>query len=488
MIRVHLKGHFAPLRHAGAYWRAEAKEGRQRAARVINTSSGAGLQGSVGQATYSAAKAGIAGLTLVAAQEMGRYGVTVNAIAPVARTRMTEGAFDTSAMALPEDNSPLVAWLASEEAGDVTGRVIEIDGGTITVENGWAHGPSRDAGRRWDAAEVGPALRELLGRGADPGAGVRRLRLAAMQDGRSRPSGWPTMLLARSGCSSDGSAGRAADSSATHAVLAGRVGTSTRPRAVDAGSPASDRLAELGFDARQVLDQLAAKAAQAPARRASWSRATGQVVGEWYWHGSSATDCRAGGLLGHQVGHQHAGRHRPQADGDLSIERSARRPTSRSGAARRSRDRDRPQPALQRQRPRSGAWRATTGQLLQAPDRTCVRRGARPAGTPPGTVWVYNNAAIQTLDRGDPRRDRRRSTASLRRRSGCSARSGMDAHPDDRRRERQVDERRSSGSSRPAPTSRGSAALRPGRGVGRRAGGPGAPGSSEAVGAAVAAS
>ena len=168
VIRVHLKGHFAPLRHAGAYWRAEAKEGRQRAARVINTSSGAGLQGSVGQATYTAAKAGIAGLTLVAAQEMGRYGVTVNAIAPVAKTRMTEGAFDTSAMALPEDNSPVVAWLASEEAGDVTGRVIEVDGSTITVETGWAHGPSRDAGSRWEAAEVGPALRDLLAEAPDP--------------------------------------------------------------------------------------------------------------------------------------------------------------------------------------------------------------------------------------------------------------------------------------------------------------------------------
>jgi NAD(P)-dependent dehydrogenase (short-subunit alcohol dehydrogenase family) len=168
VIRVHLKGHFAPLRHAGAYWRAEAKEGRQRAARVINTSSGAGLQGSVGQATYSTAKAGIAGLTLVAAQELGRYGVTVNAIAPVARTRMTEGAFDTSQMALPEDNSPIVAWLASEEAGDVTGRVIEIDGSTITVENGWAHGPARDHGSRWDAAAVGPALRELLAEAAEP--------------------------------------------------------------------------------------------------------------------------------------------------------------------------------------------------------------------------------------------------------------------------------------------------------------------------------
>jgi len=168
VIRVHLKGHFAPLRHAGAYWRAEAKEGRQRAARVINTSSGAGLQGSVGQATYSAAKAGIAGLTLVAAQELGRYGVTVNAIAPVAKTRMTEGAFDTSGMALPEDNSPVVAWLASEEAGDVTGRVIEIDGGRITVETGWAHGPSRDNGQRWAAAEVGPALRELIAQAPTP--------------------------------------------------------------------------------------------------------------------------------------------------------------------------------------------------------------------------------------------------------------------------------------------------------------------------------
>ena len=168
VIRVHLKGHFAPLRHASAYWRAEAKAERPRAARVINTSSGAGLQGSVGQATYSSAKAGIAGLTLVAAQEMGRYGVTVNAIAPVARTRMTEGAFDTSGMALPEDNSPIVAWLASEEAGDVTGRVIEVDGSVITVESGWRHAASRDAGARWEATKVGPALRELLAEAPEP--------------------------------------------------------------------------------------------------------------------------------------------------------------------------------------------------------------------------------------------------------------------------------------------------------------------------------
>ncbi len=168
VVRVHLKGHFAPLRHAGAYWRAEAKEGRQRAARVINTSSGAGLQGSIGQTTYSAAKAGIAGMTLVAAAEMSRYGVTVNAIAPVARTRMTEGAFDTSAMPDPADNSPVVAWLASEEAGDVTGRVIEIEGGRVTVENGWTHGPAEDLGRRWESAEVGERLRALLAQAPAP--------------------------------------------------------------------------------------------------------------------------------------------------------------------------------------------------------------------------------------------------------------------------------------------------------------------------------
>ena len=168
VIRVHLKGHFAPLRHAGAYWRTESKEGRQRDARVINTSSGAGLQGSIGQTTYSAAKAGIAGMTLVAAAEMGRYGVTVNAIAPVAQTRMTEGAFDVSQMAQPEDNSPIVAWLASVEAGDVTGRVIEIDGGQICVEQGWTHGPKKDIGQRWETGKVGSALRDLIAAGVPP--------------------------------------------------------------------------------------------------------------------------------------------------------------------------------------------------------------------------------------------------------------------------------------------------------------------------------
>jgi NAD(P)-dependent dehydrogenase (short-subunit alcohol dehydrogenase family) len=176
VIRVHLKGHFAPLRHAGAWWRTEAKEGRQRAARVVNTSSGAGMQGSIGQTTYSAAKAGIAGMTLVAAAELGRYGVNVNAIAPVARTRMTEGAFpemmaDQGAGAFdamdPANNSPIVAWLASVDC-DVTGRVLEIEGGQICVEEGWRHGPKHDLGRRWDVTEVGAAVRDLIGRAATP--------------------------------------------------------------------------------------------------------------------------------------------------------------------------------------------------------------------------------------------------------------------------------------------------------------------------------
>lgn len=175
VVRVHLKGHFAPLRHAAAWWREEAKAGRTRAARVVNTSSGAGLQGSIGQTTYSAAKAGIAGMTLVAAAELGRYGVAVNAIAPVGRTRMTEGAFpemmaeraDSFDPMDPANNAPVVAWLASQDC-DVTGRVIEIEGGRITLETGWRHGPSADAGRRWQAGEVGDAVRRLVAEAPEP--------------------------------------------------------------------------------------------------------------------------------------------------------------------------------------------------------------------------------------------------------------------------------------------------------------------------------
>ncbi|MFI6359092.1 SDR family oxidoreductase [Streptomyces sp. NPDC050743] len=171
VLRVHLKGHFLPLKHAAAHWRAEAKTGRTPEARVINTSSGAGLLGSVGQGNYSAAKAGIVGLTLVAAAEMARYGVQVNAIAPAARTRMTEQTF-AAAMAAPEDGgfdamapenvSPLVVWLGSTASAGVTGRVFEAEAGRITVMEGWRPGPTADKGARWTPAEAGETALKLL--------------------------------------------------------------------------------------------------------------------------------------------------------------------------------------------------------------------------------------------------------------------------------------------------------------------------------------
>ncbi|MEV4806077.1 SDR family oxidoreductase [Nonomuraea sp. NPDC049421] len=170
VVRVHLKGHAAPLRHAAAYWRERAKAGDRVSGRVINTSSGAGLMGSVGQGNYAAAKAGIAALTLVAAAELTRYGVTVNAIAPAARTRMTEQVFAES-MARPASGfdpmdpanvSPLVVWLGSEESAHVTGRVFEVEGGTIALATGWRHGPKVDRGARWAPADVAPAITDLL--------------------------------------------------------------------------------------------------------------------------------------------------------------------------------------------------------------------------------------------------------------------------------------------------------------------------------------
>ncbi|MFD4252348.1 SDR family oxidoreductase [Amycolatopsis thermoflava] len=176
VIRVHLKGHFAPLRHAAEYWRAEAKAGRTPSARVINTSSGAGLLGSVGQSNYSAAKAGIAGLTVVAAAELQRYGVTVNAIAPSARTRMTEEVFAATmarpdegfdAMA-PENVSPLVVWLGSRESSGVTGRVFEVEGGKVSLAQAWRHGPFVDKGARWEPSELGPVVEKLIAEAPAP--------------------------------------------------------------------------------------------------------------------------------------------------------------------------------------------------------------------------------------------------------------------------------------------------------------------------------
>ncbi|WLP89226.1 SDR family oxidoreductase [Gordonia sp. NB41Y] len=180
VVRVHLKGHFVMLRHAAEYWRAQAKVGAPRQARVINTSSGAGLYGSVGQGNYAAAKAGIAELTVQAAAEMGGYGVTANAIAPAARTQMTMGAGEAMAaqMAAPADGSfdamdpanvsPLVVWLASPEAAGVTGRVFEVEGGKVSVSDGWQRSVERDKGSRWEPAELGPVIEEILAKAPVP--------------------------------------------------------------------------------------------------------------------------------------------------------------------------------------------------------------------------------------------------------------------------------------------------------------------------------
>ena len=176
VINVHLKGHFCISQHACSHWRAQSKAGKPVDARIINTSSGAGLQGSIGQGAYSAAKAGIAGLTLVQAAELGRYGVTANAIAPAARTRMTEAIF--SDMKPPEDGgfdeshpgnvSPLVVWLGSPLSREVSGRIFEVKGGLIGVSDGWRDGPTFDKGAKWAPDEIGSKVMELIGEAQPP--------------------------------------------------------------------------------------------------------------------------------------------------------------------------------------------------------------------------------------------------------------------------------------------------------------------------------
>ncbi|HLG88692.1 MAG TPA: SDR family oxidoreductase [Alphaproteobacteria bacterium] len=170
VIRVHLRGHFCVSRHAVDYWRAENKAGRPVDARIINTSSGAGLQGSIGQSAYASAKGGIASLTLVQSAELARYGITANALAPAARTRMTEGAFADKMKKVeggfdvqdPDNIAPTVVWLGSKDSAGVTGCVFDLEGGRITIEDGWMDGPTIDKGARWDPAEIGPAVRDLL--------------------------------------------------------------------------------------------------------------------------------------------------------------------------------------------------------------------------------------------------------------------------------------------------------------------------------------
>ncbi len=182
IIRVHLKGTFCTTRWAATYWRERSKAGEDNDARVINTSSGSGLYGNPGQTNYGAAKAGIASFTIIAARELERYGVTANAIAPGARTRMTESVperpgrprrnatieaaqFDERA---PENVAPLVVWLGSPESRDVTGQVFNVAGGRIGVAEGWRRGPGRDKGDRWVPAELGKVIPELLAESEEP--------------------------------------------------------------------------------------------------------------------------------------------------------------------------------------------------------------------------------------------------------------------------------------------------------------------------------
>ncbi|MGW1029086.1 SDR family oxidoreductase [Streptomyces sp. NPDC002577] len=185
VIRVHLRGTFSPLRQAAAYWRERAKAGTPVQAAVVNTTSSSGIYGNPGQGNYGAAKAGIAALTVIAAQELGRYGVTVNAVAPAALTRMTENlarwsgelAEDRFEPRAPENIAPLVVWLGSLEARGITGRVFNVRGGHISVAEGWRAGPGVDKDARWDPAELGGVIPDLVAKAA-PNAGT---------DGVARP-------------------------------------------------------------------------------------------------------------------------------------------------------------------------------------------------------------------------------------------------------------------------------------------------------------
>lgn len=176
VMRVHLKGHFCLANVLARRWRDAAKAGAPVDARIINTSSGAGLQGSVGQSNYAAAKAGIAALTLVQAAELARYGVTANALAPAARTSMTEGAMpemvkkpDSGFDAWdPANVAPLVVWLGSPLSRHVSGRCFEAKGGELSMADGWRTGPAVDKGGRWEPGELAGVVEQLIAASVPP--------------------------------------------------------------------------------------------------------------------------------------------------------------------------------------------------------------------------------------------------------------------------------------------------------------------------------
>lgn len=177
IMRVHLRGHFCLANVLANRWRDQSKNGEAVDARIINTTSGAGLQGSIGQSNYSAAKGGIATLTLVQSAELGRYGITANALAPAARTSMTEAVF-ADMMKEPEGDEfdpfdpanvgQLVVWLCSPKSAHVSGRVFETQGGELSVADGWKTGTVRDKGARWDPEELTGVIDELIEQAPDP--------------------------------------------------------------------------------------------------------------------------------------------------------------------------------------------------------------------------------------------------------------------------------------------------------------------------------
>jgi NAD(P)-dependent dehydrogenase (short-subunit alcohol dehydrogenase family) len=170
VIRVHLKGTYLMTRAAARHWRERSKAGEDVHARIVNTSSPSGLTGNVGQSNYGAAKAAIAAFTLITAAELDRYGITVNAVSPSARTRMTKGgAMDRVVVAEgewdplgPDNIAPVVVWLGSSASAGITGRVFGVAGGRVSVLEGWSDGPALDKGRPWTTAEVGEALPQMV--------------------------------------------------------------------------------------------------------------------------------------------------------------------------------------------------------------------------------------------------------------------------------------------------------------------------------------
>jgi NAD(P)-dependent dehydrogenase (short-subunit alcohol dehydrogenase family) len=188
VIAVHLKGHFAPTRHAAAYWREQSKAGEEVRGRVICTASPSGVFGNVGQANYGAAKGAIASFTLIAAQELARYGVTVNCLAPNARTRMTEETFGE--LAAPDEGfdpldpsniAPLVVALSADEAQDITGQCFFVYGGAINVLRAWDAGELVAADERWEAGDLLAQLRTRFPDGAAPAGMIALMAKAGGQ-------------------------------------------------------------------------------------------------------------------------------------------------------------------------------------------------------------------------------------------------------------------------------------------------------------------